>query len=721
MVYPSDFENKIGFDRIREILTGYCLSNLGSDKISGISFATNREVISRMITLVDEFQKILLIEEPFPADNYYDLTACLNKIKVAGTYPELSDLFDLKRTLATLKQIYNYVSKINSEKKKYPGLFEIVSHIRIYPFVSDSIDRILNKEGNIRDNASPGLAEIRSDIKRLTASVSKKLQSVLRQSQKDGFIDKNVTVAIRNGRGVVPVGAYEKNRIKGLVHDQSATGKTVYIEPAEVVAMNNQIVELEYDEKREIIKILTQFADSIRPYIDELLMNFEILGDIDMIRAKAILGNRLKSTAPGISESDEMEWKEAYHPLLKLAYEPTGREVVPLTINLSRKTRILLISGPNAGGKSVCLKTVGLLQYMFQCGLTIPLKEESQMILFRSIFIDIGDEQSIENDLSTYSSHLVNMKYYLKNADERSMVLIDEFGTGTEPMLGGAIAEAILARLNELKVFGVLTTHYTNLKHYASSVDGIVNGAMMYDNHRMQPLFRLEPGKPGSSFAFEIARKIGLPEDILKHASDTIGEDHINFDRHLKDIVRDKRYWERRRQDIRVQGNRLEELIASYEESLGSIKNDRKTIIEKARQEAGEILGEANRQVEKTIKEIRESQAEKTKTKEARKELVNMGKRLSEDPEEEKTVNEKIARLREKEKRIRSKSRIPKPDAVKRILVKEIKDKPLEKGDYVVMEGSSAAGEVIEIKGKKAKVAFGNIITSVDVSLLKRV
>ncbi|NMC41004.1 MAG: endonuclease MutS2, partial [Bacteroidales bacterium] len=568
MVYPDNFEFKIGFDRIRELLKEKCLSPMGIEKVDKISFETDSQLIMEKLSATMEFQQLLIYEENFPADNFFSFSQCLNKIRIEGSFPEVRELYDLKRSLETVRSILNFFRV--REDTRYPILIKMCSRVKMYPYVIESVDRIIDRHGNVKDNASQKLKEIRSEILSKNLQASRRLTSILKQAQTDGIVDAETTVSVRNGRGVIPVNVYDKRRLRGLIHDQSASGKTVYVEPEEIVELNNVIIELEYEEKREIVRILIQFADNIRPYIDDLLESDNFLGEIDFLRAKALFGNHFRSVRPIISEKPCISWKGAVHPLLSMAFEklPGKRKVVPLDITLDENNRILLISGPNAGGKSVCLKSVGLLQYMFQCGLTIPVEENSECGVFNEILIDIGDEQSIENDLSTYSSHLINMKYFLKNCSDRSLILIDEFGTGTEPMLGGAIAEAILGELNRRKVFGVLTTHYTNLKHYASLTEGIVNGAMAFDNHMMQPLFQLYIGKPGSSFAFEIARKIGLPEEILNAASEKAGVKNINYDRHLKDIARDKRYWETKRQNIRHHEKRLEELIEEYEREL---------------------------------------------------------------------------------------------------------------------------------------------------------
>jgi DNA mismatch repair protein MutS2 len=715
MIYPDNFESKIGFDRIRALLKKRCLSPMGLEKVDTIGFEDNIRVLSVKLTATFEFQQILIFEESFPSDNYYNISDCLDKIRVEGTFPEVRELFDLKRSLETIKSILNFFR--NKDDIKYPVLRKMCSSVKTYPYVLDSIDRIIDRHGNVKDNASTRLKEIRSDITSKSIQASKRLNAILKQAQNDGIVDTDTAVSIRNGRGVIPVSTYDKRRIKGLIHDQSASGKTVFIEPEEIVEINNDIVELEYEEKREIVKILTLFADNIRPYIDDLLSSNIFLGEIDFLRAKALLGNHFKAIMPALTEKPFIRWQQAIHPLLSLAFEKLpGRKVIPLDIELDDRNRILVISGPNAGGKSVCLKTVGLLQYMVQCGFTIPVREGSETGIFKDILIDIGDEQSIDNDLSTYSSHLINMKYFLKNSSERSLILIDEFGTGTEPMLGGAIAEAILGELNRKKVFGVLTTHYTNLKHFASLTDGIVNGAMAFDNHLLQPLFQLYIGKPGSSFAFEIAKKIGLPEDILNEASGKAGVKNINYDRHLKDIARDKRYWENKRQNIRQHEKRLEELIEEYENELSGAKSLKKEIIAKAKDEAQNLLKESNRVIENTIRQIKESQAEKKKTKDIRQKLEEFKSSVVDDLKPvESHAEKKIYSLAEKAKKFKSKEKR------EEVSPEENDEKPLKVGDAVRMSDTMAAGEIVEIKDKMVHVETGSFRFVVSSDKIERI
>jgi DNA mismatch repair protein MutS2 len=702
MIYPENFEIKIGFDRIRTMIAERCISPMGLKYTENISFHSNRETVLEELSKTAEFQYILKFEDPFPAESFFDISTTLEKIRIEGTFPEVQEVFDLKRSLDTLKAVLNYF-KVRKEDN-FPVLKAMCGRVKIYPYISDAIDRIIDRHGNIKDSASPRLREIRSELSSKSQSVSRKLASIMKQAQSDGIVDQDVSVSIRNGRGVIPVNVFDKRKIKGLIHDQSASGKTVFIEPAEIVELNNDIIELEYEERREIVKILTAFADDIRPYLEDLKLSNIFLGEIDFIRAKALLGNWMNCIRPALSSEPVINWRKAVHPILFSTFSKTkGRKVVPLDISLDARDRILLISGPNAGGKSVCLKTVGLLQYMLQCGMTIPVEEGSECGIFSNIFIDIGDEQSIDNDLSTYSSHLLGMKYFLKNSDKKTLVLIDEFGTGTEPMLGGSIAEAILDELNKTGIYGVITTHYTNLKHFASVTEGIVNGAMAFDNHLMQPLFQLFIGKPGSSFAFEIAKKIGLPENILASASEKAGTKNIDYDRHLKDIARDKRYWENKRQNIRQHEKQLEELISEYEKEVSEAKKVRKEIVSKAKEDARSLLDTSNRIIENTVREIREAQAEKEKTREARQKLEEFKVEVGEEKGAEPTEREARAdQLKEKAERFRT----PPPKTEKKHEIPSGGE--LKPGDAVRMKDTMAAGEVVEIRDGIIQVETGS-------------
>jgi DNA mismatch repair protein MutS2 len=717
LIYPENFESKIGFDRIRELLKGRCLCNLGQELVDSICFTADFDQLREDLSLVSEFVVILQEMENFPTSYYFDLREALAKIRIEGRFLEVDELFDLKRSLETISGIVRFLKQTREDQ--FPCLKKMLSSVQVYPYVITRIDSILNKYGKVKDNASADLAKIRKDLQSKQSGVSKRLQAILKKAQDDGLVEEDASVAMRDGRAVIPVASALKRRLSGIVHDESATGKTSYIEPAEVVELNNEIRELEYAELREIVKILTVFSNDIRPYLPDLLQSYEFLGKIDFIRAKAIYAIDINGIKPYLENTCQLDWEGAVHPLLMLALRRENRKVVPLNIRLTPKKHILLISGPNAGGKSVCLKTVGLLQYMLQCGLLIPVKETSATGIFDKLFIDIGDEQSIENDLSTYSSHLMNMKFFLKNSNEKTLVLIDEFGTGTEPMLGGAIAESILSQLNEMKTFGVITTHYTNLKHFASSSEGIENAAMLYDSSKMEPLFQLDIGKPGSSFAFEIARKIGLPENILQDATDKIGKDHINFDKHLRDIVRDKRYWETKRQKIRKVEKSLDELAEKYETDLSQLEKQRKEILLKARQEADQVLSEANKRIESTIREIRESQADKEKTKLVRAKLTEFKTEVVESASmQDDQINQKIQKLKEKESQRNLRRSEKKPIKEKEVVVADDEWKP---GDRVLMTGNQNIGEILELNDKNVVVAFGQLRTSVKREKLQRI
>ncbi len=716
-IFPENFELKIGFDKVRELLKSRCLSDLGREQVDGLCFQNDYESIKRNLSLASEFIRIIQETDNFPTSYYFDLRQALHKIRIEGRFLEVFELFDLKRSLETISSIVRFLKNANEEN--YPCLKELLVEVQMFPYVLGRIDTILTKLGTIKDNASPELARIRKELLSKQSNVSKKLHSILRKAQSEGLVDEDASVAIRDGRAVIPVSSAMKRKLSGIVHDESATGKTAYIEPAEVVEMNNQIRELEYAEKREIISILVAFSNDIRPYVDELSGAYLFLGKIDFIRSKATLANEMDAVQPEFENRCRLEWFGAVHPILQKKLAREQRAVVPLNIKLDDQKHILLISGPNAGGKSVCLKTVGLLQYMLQCGLLVPVQDGSKTGIFEKIFIDIGDEQSIENDLSTYSSHLLNMKFFVKNANDKTLILIDEFGTGTEPALGGAIAEAILDRLAKIRAFGVITTHYSNLKHFAASSEGIENGAMLYDSNRMQPLFMLQIGKPGSSFAFEIARKIGLPEEIIEDASKKVGQEHVDFDKHLRNITRDKHYWEEKRQRIRKVEKILDDQAEKYEAELKEIKHLRKEILQKAKEEAAQVLAEANKRIENTIFGIRESQAEKEKTKKLRAEL-NLFKEevYKDDSSEDEQIDRKIQQLREKEKR--RNQRRPQEKKEEKKPIESVVDE-WQIGDHVRIIGQFNIGEIIELSEKKVVVAFGQLRTTIDRPKLEKI
>ena len=675
-------------------------------------FSARIDEVLTWLERTDEFLRLIRGDEEFPVNYFFDVRPALKRIRPEGTWLDERELFDLERSLRTIDDIVRFFRPDEEGTARYPALTELAGDVQVFPTLIQRIDGILDKFGHIKDNASPALARIRGEITTTMSGISRNLQSILRSAQAEGVVDKDITPTMRDGRLMIPVAPAFKRKIKGIVHDESASGKTVFIEPEAVVEANNRIRELEAEERREIIRILTDFTTEVRPRVADILRSYEFLADIDFIRAKALFADQIGAIKPVVEDKRQIDWVGAVHPLLYLSSRKQGKEVVPLDIELTEAKRILLISGPNAGGKSVCLKTVGLLQYMLQCGVPIPLRESSRTGIFERIFIDIGDEQSIENDLSTYSSHLLNMKYFVRNCDDRTLLLIDEFGGGTEPQIGGAIAEALLDRFNRNRAFGVITTHYQNLKHFAEDAEGIVNGAMLYDRHLMRPLFRLSIGNPGSSFAIEIARKIGLPEEVIAEASEKVGADYINMDKYLQDIVRDKRYWETKRQNIRQREKRLEEVTARYEQDLEAVGKQRKEIIQEAKEEARRILREANARIENTIREIKEAQAEKERTKLARKELEDFKDTVDAAVEDDERIARKMEKLRERDRRKRRKAE-PEPRAAEVVAIGV--------GDAVRLKGQASAGVVMELQGKQAVVAFGMLKSTVKLEQLEKV
>jgi DNA mismatch repair protein MutS2 len=735
MIYPQNFEQKIGFDQIRQLLKDKCLSTLGEERVTDMVFSDRFNEVEERLDQVTEFVRILQEEDNFPAQYFFDVRPSLKRIRVEGMYLDEQELFDLRRSLETIRDIVRFLQKSENEEEEettspYPCLKRLAGDITVFPQLIGKINGILSPYGKIKDNASAELARIRRELASTMGSISRSLNSILRNAQSEGVVDKDVTPTMRDGRLVIPVAPALKRKIKGIVHDESASGKTVFIEPAEVVEANNRIRELEGDERREIIRILMEFSNLLRPSIPDVLLSYEFLAEIDFIRAKALFSEQITGLKPAFENKQVIDWTMAVHPLLQLSLAKHGKKVIPLDIELDEKQRILIISGPNAGGKSVCLKTVGLLQYMLQCGLLIPMHERSHAGIFSNIFIDIGDEQSIEDDLSTYSSHLTNMKIMMKNCNERSLILIDEFGGGTEPQIGGAIAEAVLKRFNQKQTFGVITTHYQNLKHFAEDHDGVVNGAMLYDRHLMQALFQLQIGNPGSSFAVEIARKIGLPEDVISDASEIVGSEYINADKYLQDIVRDKRYWEGKRQTIRQREKHMEETIAHYQTEIEELQKSRKEILQKAKEEAEQLMQEANARIEYTIRAIKEAQAEKEKTRQIRQELNDFRESLDTltAKEQEEKIARKIEKLKEKQNRKKEKKANKNQENTlsAQALAEQQAKKEAERlaaivpGSYVKIKGQTSVGEVLEINGKKAIVAFGSIKTTVKLDRLER-
>lgn len=716
--YPDNFEEKIGFSTIRKMLNEGCLCQLGRDRVEAMQMSIDFDEVNNLLAQVTEFVRIQKEEEDFPNQYFFDVRTPLRRIKIANTYLLQEELFDLGRSLDSIHHIVQFFTSRQNEEGKtpYPTLTQLCQGIKTYPNLVRRINQILDAHGEVKDSATVELMRIRQEQRSLTNSISNMLHRILREAKTDGLVEKDTTPTVRDGRLVIPVAHAMKRKVNGIVHDESDSGKTVYIEPTEVVEANNKIRELESEERREIIRLLLVFTDSIRPYILDMIQSYEFLGDIDFIRAKARFAIQTDSLKPALEARPNLDWGAAVHPLLRMSLERHGRKVVPLDIRLNNEQRLLLISGPNAGGKSVCLKTVGLLQYMLQCGLLIPVSESSNAGIFQNIFIDIGDEQSLENDLSTYSSHLLNMKAMMKNANAATIILIDEFGGGTEPQIGGAIAEAMLKRFNQKRAFGVITTHYQNLKQFASETKGIVNGAMLYDRQQMQPLFQLRIGNPGSSFAIEIARKIGIPEDVIQEAAELVGKDYINADKYLLDIARDKRYWENKRQAIHEQEKKLDQTIERYESEFEKIHSQKRDIIDKARNEAKQIIDSSNAQVERTIREIKEAQAERERTKQIRQRLQDFKESNEQtDQKEPKPFTTKHSKERNP---LNNTKDIRKQQAEKAST--DTCSTVLSVGSFVKMEGQTTIGRILRINGnKEALVAFGSIQTNVKLVKLQ--
>lgn len=737
MIYPKTFEHKIGFDEIRTLLRERCLSTLGKEKIDDMSVSTNPTIINEWLQQVKEFRLLQEQADDFPMQFFFDVRESVARLRLEGTHLNEDELFDLKRSLETIYNIVNYLNRgeDNNDNEPntylYPALHRLATDVITFPQLIKRIDNILDKFGRIKDSASAELQNIRQELARTEGGISKTLNRILRSAQSDGVVDKDVTPTMRDGRLVIPVTQGLKRKIKGIVHDESASGKTVFIEPTEVVEANNRIRELESEEHREIIRILTEFSKEIRPHVKSMLESYKFLASIDMIHAKAELARKINGFEPVVGSKPEIDWIQAIHPLLKISLEKQDKKVVPLDITITNDKRILIISGPNAGGKSVCLKTVGLLQYMLQCGLSIPVGERSHTGIFKNILIDIGDEQSIEDDLSTYSSHLTNMKNMMKNADGNTLLLIDEFGTGTEPQIGGAIAEAVLKQFCNKQAYGIITTHYQNLKHFAKEHEGVVNGAMLYDRHQMKALFQLSIGNPGSSFAIEIARKIGLPEEVIHDASEIVGSDYIQSDKYLQDIVRDKRYWENKRQAIHQREKELDKLTVKYENDITEIEKSRKQILKKAKEEAEELLRQSNKNIENTIREIKECQADKEETRRIREELNSFKEEISsiDTQKNDEFIARKIKQIQERKERHKKHKQEKSDkeaqaakklrDAAKRTdAVEEILN-AFRKGDTVKIKGLTSIGTIETTDNKTATIIFGDMRTKMPVDRIE--
>ena len=689
MIYPSNFEQKIGFHSIRQMLAGHCISPMGLEKADEMAFSTDKSLIVRSLEQTDEFLRLLQTGVPFPVRDFHDLREAFHRIQIEGTSLSVDDLFALKPSLNVLEAILRFGRSENAAE--FPQLKSLIENIFIDRSVFTEANRLVDDKGEIPDNASPELAEIRQSIRRKQGGIEKRIRQIMGDAKTAGWVDQKSEITIRDGRMVIPVRAADKRALRGFIHDESATGQTVYIEPAEIFDTSNEIKELEYAERREINRILMAYTRLLRPYLSELRKAWAMLGEIDFIRAKALLAKEIGGVKPELRDTPYINWQQARHPLLERKLKAQGKQVVPLDLQLNENERILVISGPNAGGKSVCLKTTGLLQYMLQCGLMPPMRIDSECGLFENLFIDIGDEQSILDDLSTYRSHLINMKALLENADEKTLFLIDEFGTGTEPQLGGAIAEAILLELNKKQAFGMVTTHYANLKLLADNHEGIINGAMLFDTRFMQPMYMMITGKPGSSFAFEIAKKIGFPKQILDDAANITGDQHLKFEKQLQQLEVDKKAIRKKEQDLRIADQLLTEVVEKYKNLLADLEGKKKQYLRVAANEAKELIQKANGQIERTIKEIKEAQAEKTKTKEIRQNL-------------EKTKQEIAEKARELEEK--------KPEEEKT---------ELKVGDTVCIDEMQVVGEILSISDTDATILFDTVKLRTSPDKLRKV
>ena len=693
MLYPKSIEQKLGFDKLREWLKEACISPLGQTFVEKIKFSDNFGLVEKLVSQTAEMQKILEIGDGFPSQNYIDATPYLKRAAIEGMLLTLQEFSDIKVSLETIRLCIRFFA--NQETDAYPLLAEYSKNIRVDKVITDAIEKIIDDRGQIRDSASMELSRIRKKLISEQAGIRKKLDTMLRSAKSNGWVSDEVSLTVRNGRMVIPVAAEHKRKLKGFIHDESATGQTVFIEPTDVFESNNEIRELEYEERREINRILLQLTDQLRPFVPDLQKAYQFLGLMDFLRAKAKLAREMNAINPPFFNRQFIQWNDARHPLLHLSFQKQGKKVIPLNIELLEKQRILIVSGPNAGGKSVALKTVGLIQYMFQCGLLVPMREDSSMGFFQNIFIDIGDEQSLENDLSTYSSHLTNMRHFLTLANKRTLFLIDEFGTGTEPGLGGAIAEAILEDLTKSGAFGVINTHYTNLKVLADKTEGLVNGAMRFDGEHLEPLYQLEIGRPGSSFAFEIASKIGLPKNVINRAKEKLGTQQVNFEKLLKELDIERKVFSEKNIELGIKERKLTKQLADYTELKSSLETNEKKLINEAKQKAKTLLADANQLIESTIREIKENKADKEKTKVVRNEIETFSK---------KNLVPEV---------------IPEPAPTEDIYEQE--DGAIAPGNYVRIVGQTAIGEVIALRGKDAEIRIGDLKSTIKLNRLERV
>jgi len=687
-LYPKNIEEKLGFDQVRNLLEEKCLSNLGVEAIDKMRFSSDYQLIERLLGQTNEFLKIIRSDDNFPTNHFIDVSHALKKSRTEGAFLNEQELLDICNSL---KAISNCATFLEKHKEEYPHLYSLSQFVAFDKHVITAIESKIDKNGEVKDNASPALAKIRSELKSGYTKVKKLVDRIYREASNSGYVPEGASLTVRDGRMVIPIAAEYKRRVKGFIHDESSTGQTVFIEPTDVLEGNNELRELENAQKREVIKILTELTDLIRLNLSPIQKGYSFLSKIDFIRAKALLAIDMEALLPKVDDKRNTRWNEARHPLLYLSYKQSGKHVVPLSIQMNPDQRLIIISGPNAGGKSVCLKTVGLLQYMLQCGMLVPVAENSTCGIYQNIFIDIGDEQSLDNDLSTYSSHLTNMKYFLGHADPKTLILIDEFGTGTDPQFGGAIAEGILDKLVQKQCQGVITTHYSNIKIYAEDHEGAVNGAMKFDMQELEPLYELEIGKPGSSFSLEISRKIGLDKKVLEYAKHAIGEKKVDVDELILKLEKQQQEITQRDRDLKSSEQKVRSLEQKYSRLYEELETNKKKILAQAKNEASDLLSKTNKEIEKTIRHIKENKAQKTETVKARRRLEELRGKVK--PQEERSLK--------------------KPQ--------EVVEGPINVGDQVKLKDKDVVGEVLDIKGKDAEVKMGALKSMIKLSRLDKI
>ena len=722
-------EAKLGFDRIRSAIADRCSTDYAAARVAQETISTDLAIIRGRLRLTDEMRLVMMFEENFPTNGYIDCLPFLKALESDGSSIDQLSTGKLRTMLETTRKITRFFASIKDGI--YPMLKRMSAPVGDFPEIQKRIDSILDRYGSVKDSASPELNSIRSEIRSKEGAVSKRAAAILKKAREDGLTDGDAAVTIRDGKYLIPVNSSLKRRLSGFVYDESASGKTSFVEPAEVVELENELVELHFAETREIARIFREFSDFIRPFLPELEQVACFVGEVDFLIAKAQTALDMIAGMPVVSEEGSLSLRKARHPLLEKALKKEGKKIVPLTITLDAKKRILLISGPNAGGKSVCLKTAGLLQYMFQWGMLIPTSETSELPVFERIMICIGDDQSIDNDLSTYSSFLADMKDMLSKANEKTLVLIDEFGSGTEPAAGGAIAEAILGELDRKGVYGVITTHYTNLKLYAAAADThVINGAMLFDSAAIAPLFKLETGLPGNSFAFELARKMGLPESIVKDAEQRAGEEYVGMERNLRKIARNRRALDEKLQKIRNTDKTLESITDKYEKELLDIRQQKKDILDQAKREAEQIVKGANREVENTIRVIKESQAEKGPTLQARRNLQDFvsaleARKQKETRDRDEYIDRKLEQLgrrKEKEKARKARRQGETPGADTPATEESMtRSGAFKVGEKVRIKDNGMVGEISKVSGRSITLAIGNISSTVDSSRVERI